>query len=271
MEIPWRLIKSLTEKKVRDKLKMTLVEGPGPCKECLSMDVEVRYLVMTRDFAEKEEGKDLLGLSGRMAKPPRVFFVDGGLFEKMSETKSPQGVLMVVPFPFQYRRVQPGRFWGKELVVVGVDVQDPGNVGTIIRTSAACGATRVAFSSGSADLFSPKVIRSSAGSIFRVKASQWSDYRSGLESMVASGVKLVMTSPVSGCEPWKLDLTQDIAIVLGNEGSGLSDDILQMPGDLVSLPMPGGVESLNVASAASMILYEVVRQRLLGPGAALTE
>lgn len=264
-EVPWRFIKSLSGKKEREKTGMTVVEGPPSVMMALETGVDIEYLVMSRSFFSSPSGAEVSRLLERGPAPRQVFTVPDEQFERMSETKSPQGVLCVVGVPFRFKETVPKSPWDKQLEVVGVDIQDPGNVGTLVRTASAVGASSVVFLGSGADPFSPKCIRASAGTVFRVavRSPRRDVSPTGyLLKRRSEGMEICKTVPRRGVSPWEADLTKSLCLVFGNEAKGLDDEVLSVPGLEISIPMPGGTESLNVAVASGMILYEALRQRM---------
>ncbi len=264
-EVPWRFIKGLSSKKEREKTGMTVAEGPPSVSMALESGVSVEYLVMSRSFSVSPPGEDVARLIEKGPAPREVLTVPDELFERMSETKTPQGVLCVLRVPFRFPKGTPRSPWKAPLEVVGIDIQDPGNVGTLVRAASAVGASSVVFLSTSADPFSPKCIRASAGTVFRVAVRALGSEVAPagyLAELAAGGTAVFKTVPRGGILPWEADFTRPSAIVLGNEARGLSDDVLSAPGRGISVPMPGGTESLNVAVASGMVLYEALRQRM---------
>lgn len=263
-EVPWRFIKSLSGKKEREKTGMTVVEGPPSVTMALESGVAIEYLVMSRSFYNSPSGENVMRLLEKGPAVRQVFTVPDELYERMSETKSPQGVLCVASVPFRFRKAMPVSPWDEPLEVLGVDIQDPGNVGTLVRAAAAVGASSVVFLGRSADPFSPKCIRASAGTVFRV-AVQGPDRHIEPSDYVLqrhyAGMSVFKTVPRGGISPWEADFAGASSLVFGNEAKGLGEDVLSLPGQDISIPMLGGTESLNVAVASGMILYEALRQR----------
>jgi RNA methyltransferase, TrmH family len=140
-------------------------------------------------------------------------------------------------------------------------LQDPGNVGTILRTAAAAGVEGVLLNAGSVDLESPKVLRASAGAWFRVKTALCDDLLSTVESYRQQGFQIVATSSKAELDYWAVDYTQPTLLMVGNEGAGLSEGLIQAANLQVRIPMSAGVESLNAAIATAVMLYEAKRQR----------
>jgi RNA methyltransferase, TrmH family len=148
-----------------------------------------------------------------------------------------------------------------QLVVVAVDVQEPGNVGAIVRAAEACGATGVAFCGLSADPFGWKALRGSMGSALRLPLTAVPTVDAVVAAARRRGVRLAATRPRGGRDPRTVDLRQPLAFVLGGEGPGLSEAVLEAADVSLSLPMQAPVESLNVAVAAALLVYEAFNQR----------
>ena len=148
-----------------------------------------------------------------------------------------------------------------QLLLLIADVQDPGNVGAIVRTAEASGATGVVTSGGSADPFGWKALRGSMGSTFRLPVAAKHDLAAVVARARASGLKLVAMVPRGGADPATVDLRVPCAILLGGEGAGLARELAAIADEPVTIPMRPPVESLNVAIAAAIILYESSRQR----------
>lgn len=148
------------------------------------------------------------------------------------------------------------------LVVVLDGVQDPGNVGTIIRSADAAGAAGVVLGAGCADVYNPKTIRSTMGSLFHLPIVE-GQLESLLPEAKVAGVKLVSTSLQAEHSCYSYDFTQSVWLVIGNEGKGISDATARLVDDSITIPMQGQAESLNAAMAATILLFEAMRQRML--------
>jgi len=143
-------------------------------------------------------------------------------------------------------------------------LQDPGNLGTVIRTAAAVGADGLWLSDDSVDLESPKVLRASAGQWFRLPMGVSADLRADVQQFRRQGVQVVATLPTAPLTYWEADLTRPTLILMGNEGAGLSPELAHLADVAVKIPLAAGVESLNVAIASALMLYEAQRQRREG-------
>ncbi len=265
-EVPWRLTKSLYAKKGRLSSSLTIAEGPPSVVSALEAGVEVEFMVVSRSFAESSVyARVEKALGGKVPGFP-MHVVPDDLFERMSELRSPVGILCVLPFPFRYPSGPPASPWKEPLYLYGFDIQDPGNAGTLVRAAAATGVSALVFCGESADVFSPKCIRSSAGAAFKVNLEERDPELDPVEILAGlerSGVAVYKAAPRAGLAPWQAPLRRPSAVVVGNEARGLPAAVLDGPGKTITIPMPGDTESLNVAVASGMLLYEAVRQRLL--------
>lgn len=261
-QVPWRLVKSLFNKKEREASGLTVAEGPPSVMGALSTYARMEMVIVSQELARSDKWDGFREALAKHPAPGKVYTVDSSLYERMSGTKTPQGILCVLRFPFSYHRPPKPSPWERRLIVAGVDIQDPGNVGTLIRTAAAAGASEVMFLGDSADPFSPKCIRASAGTIFGQNIVVDGDPVEAVSKLVRSGVRVLATVPSGGLYPWEANLADDCCVLLGNEGRGLRPEIVENLHEGLTIPMPGGTESLNVAAASAMILYEAIRQRM---------
>lgn len=180
-----------------------------------------------------------------------VFPLAPNVIERVASTEAPQPVLAVVR---QRASVLPS---GATFVVVGDRLADPGNAGTIIRSAEAAGADAVVLTAGSVDVYNPKVVRASAGSLFRVPVLSMD-----LTALQAAGLTLLATSSHRGDAYTETDLRRPVALVVGNEAHGVAEDVTV--DGWITIPHAGAAESLNVAMAATVIAFEVARQRRQG-------
>jgi TrmH family RNA methyltransferase len=185
----------------------------------------------------------------------RVHELQRGLIERVADTVTPQPVIAIAPWV----DVPLDDICEADFVVVCVDVRDPGNAGTVLRSSEAAGASAVVFCDGSVDVFNPKTVRASAGSLFHVAVVNGGPATDVLSTLSSWGVRTLGTVARDGTAYDEIDLTQRVAIVLGNEAHGLPADLAV--DDAVTIPMAGSGESLNVGMAAAVLTFEVARQR----------
>lgn len=185
--------------------------------------------------------------------------VEDGVFSKMSDTKTPQGILTVLKQPRYERGDLLGP--GQPFIMVLEELQDPGNIGTIVRTAEGAGVTGIILSKGCADIFSPKTIRSTMGSVFRIPFIYEEDLTETLSWLSANSVHTYGAHLSGTCLYNEPDYKAGTAFLIGNEGNGLSAAISEKCGTLITIPMEGKLESLNAAVASAILMYTVHSQR----------
>jgi TrmH family RNA methyltransferase len=199
-----------------------------------------------------------LALIDRLARTCDVFTVTTAVMDAMSPVRTPSGVVALARRRAHslrdLLRPQPA------LVLVAADIQDPGNAGAIVRSAEAGGSTGVVFVGGSADPWGWKALRAAMGSTFRLPVLR-ADLTPTLAELSREGIKIVATVPRGGRPMHEVQLGDATAIVLGAEGRGLSDELVAGADERLTIPMRAPVESLNVASAAAVLVYEARRQR----------
>ena len=186
-----------------------------------------------------------------------TFELAAGVVERVADTVTPQPVLAVVPtLDVPLDAVRESTF-----LVVCVDVRDPGNAGTVLRSAEAAGADAVICADGSVDLYNPKTVRASAGSLFHVRVVVGGGAGEVLETIGGWGVSRLGTMAHGGLDYTACDLARPVAIVLGNEANGLPAEAAAQLDQAVTIPMVGRSESLNVGMAAAVLCFETARQR----------
>lgn len=194
----------------------------------------------------------------------RVFELEAGVMARIADTVTPQPVMAIVETPkwaLADLKANP-----PQLAVVCVEVRDPGNAGTLVRSARAAGADAVVFCEGSVDPWNPKAVRSSAGAVLHVPVVTAGAPTAVLDEIGAWGLRRLGAVRDGGTDYAAVDLTAPCALVFGNEAAGLPLDVLDEHIDgSISIPMPGGAESLNVGMAAAVLCFEVARQRRYGP------
>jgi TrmH family RNA methyltransferase len=199
-------------------------------------------------------------LLDRLAGVTAVFSVSSSVMDAASPVRTPAGVVALAA-----RRVSalddllsPA----PALVIVAIDIQDPGNAGAIIRSAEAGGATGVMFAGACADAWNWKALRAAMGSTFRLPIVQQRHAPTALAALSDAGVGLFATVPADGTSMYDADLRSPTALLLGGEGAGLDPELIDIAGERLFIPMNAPVESLNVAVAAGVLVYEARRQRL---------
>lgn len=192
----------------------------------------------------------------------RVFELAPGVLERVAGTVSPQPLMAVCAMPAAGLEVLRGEAEVPQLLVVCADVRDPGNAGTLVRSAWAAGASGVICCEGTVDMWNPKAVRSSAGAVFHMPVVTAGAVAPLLDELGRWGLTRWGAVPQGGEDHDRLDLTRPCAFVVGNESAGLPTSVLagRLEG-LVSIPMPGGAESLNVGAATAVLCFEAARQR----------
>lgn len=192
-------------------------------------------------------------------KNAEVEIVRDSVFQSMSGTNTPQGILAEV---YQKQTTEEELFTRdtEPFLLIIERLQDPGNLGTIIRTAEGAGVTGIILSSDSVDIYNPKVIRSTMGSVFRMPVFVTENLTDTIDRIKKRGIP-VYGAHLDGDTFYEKNFTGKCAFLIGNEGNGLSDEISAKADDLIRIPMCGQVESLNAAVSTAVIAYEVLRQR----------
>jgi TrmH family RNA methyltransferase len=248
------------------------VEGPRLVEEALRSAAPIRAVLFS-ESGERHRVRLALYLDRPEVAIPILRTTDR-LFEGLADTEHPQGVAaLVMPRSFSFDDIsRPAANGPAPLVVVLAGVQDPGNVGTIIRTAAAFGATAAVTSpsgqSGTASPFSPKALRASAGAALHLPLLSGMALPILFAQLRASGIQTLASSSRESAEaeqplltPWQVDWRQPVALLIGNEGAGLPEEIERSADACVRIPVASSVESLNAAAAAAVLFYEAARQR----------
>lgn len=239
----------------RQKTGKIALEGPNLVKEALKAELYPEVVFFSDTYFELE-GREI---TAKLPAGCRIFLMPPELFKKITATEAPQPVAAIFQFERQeyLRRFEdlPG------LAVVLDRLQDPGNMGTIIRTAAAAGVEVLYYTAGSTDPYGPKVLRSTAGAVFHLRLEQVPDALQLLDDLKKSGLQVAAAAARPGRLYWQVDFKPPTALIIGNEAGGITEELLLKADLQVSIPLHGRVESLNAAVASAVLMYEVVRQR----------
>jgi len=182
-------------------------------------------------------------------------YVSEKVFNSMTDVINPQGILAIIEkYPSEENQID----FKEDLFLVLDNIQDPGNMGTILRTADSLNFTQILVSKGTADQYNPKVVRSTMGAIFRVKVIECEDLTKTLKELKKHKIKICATDLKTDKSIYDVSF-QKSAIVIGNEANGVSTEILNLADEKIKIPMSGKTESLNAAVATSVILYEAKR------------
>ncbi|MEX2461227.1 MAG: RNA methyltransferase [Paenibacillaceae bacterium] len=249
-----KLWSQLLSKRGREAQGKFILEGVHLVREALLASLELEVILFSLEKGYPSELPDPNGLDCE------IMGVSDAVLAKCSDTQTPQGVLAIASklkgSKEQLLKQENG------LVIVIDGVQDPGNLGTIIRSADAVGATGVVLGRGTVDLYNPKTIRSTMGSLFHLPILE-DDLQELLPLARQNAIQLVSTSLQVEQSCYELDMTGATWFIVGNEGSGVSESLLPFVNQQIIIPMRGKAESLNVAMAATVLLFEAGRQRAL--------
>lgn len=248
------LIQLQTKAKARREQGLFVVEGIRMYRE-----VPAHLLVKTyvsESFYKKKEYQAFLG-SGEME------IVSDRVFASAADTKTPQGILGVVR---QQEYTADDVMKGEQpLLLLLEDIQDPGNLGTIFRTAEAAGVTGIIMSGGTVDVYSPKVVRSTMGAVYRMPFCRVKDFSEIVQKLRARSVRTFAAYLQGSREYTSVDYTGGCAVMIGNEGNGLTDGAVALADERVKISMSGQAESLNAAVASAVLMFEARRQRNSNP------
>lgn len=268
-------IKRLKEKKYRDEYGEFIVEGLKLIKEAIQENADIRHIVVCDgcDNSEIIESH----LKYEMARLDFIY-VPQNIFKMISDVENPQGVLAVIgkfkkndeldnkAKNNKHEKVEQiskilNIDLNEDIILALDDIQDPGNLGTILRTADSVGLKQILVSKGTADAYNPKVVRSTMGAIFRVNVIECENLKETLKELQSKDYKVMTTSLKAKKSIYEVDYKKKI-IVIGNEANGVSKEILYLADEKVIIPMLGKTESLNASVATGVILYEYVRQKI---------
>jgi len=246
-------IKKLKERRFRDKEGLFILEGFRLIEEAIKANMEIENIIISKDYEQKFQEF----LLNNIDLNKKTFFLANNLFMQLSSTENPQGIIAVVKKKNNQKTLK-GDFY-----LICDKVQDPGNLGTIIRTAHAAGVNGIILTKGTVDIYNDKTIRSTMGSIFYIPIFYDDENYSIIRSLKEDGFSLVATSLAESKNFFEEDLKGKTILAVGNEGNGISNELFELADKKVKIPMPGGAESLNVSIATSIILFEKVRQNLI--------
>lgn len=243
-------LRKLHRAKERREQQLFLLEGTHLVEEACAVGVPLITVCCTEQWQQQHESL----WSTLQTRSQRLELVSPEVLKAIATTVEPDGIVATV----EHFHTEPIRF--KKLGLALETIQDPGNLGTIIRTAAAAGMEGLWLSADCVDLENPKVLRSSSGQWFRLPMST-SDLKTNILNAKQQGMQIIATVPSATQTYWEIDFSQPSLILMGNEGAGLSAELIELADVQVTIPLADGVESLNVAIATALILYEARRQK----------
>ena len=250
-------------RKVRDvdRSEMIFVEGSRLVEEAVRSDLEIAEVFIAESAVSAPRGSDLVKTLEDRGIP--VFALSEKLFASISDTKGPQGIALLCRRPettFQKFAATPQKVGDLPIYIYLNEVNNPSNLGAITRTAEAAGASGILVSDRSSDIFSPKALRAAMGSTFRTKIWANATFDEAARWAKTECLLLTAADAHAGTAYTEVDWTRPLLLIFGSEGHGLSGDVLAAIEEPVSIPMKGGVESLNLAVSSGILLFEAVRQ-----------
>ena len=247
-------VRKLKEKKYRDLENAYIIEGTKIIKEAIQEKTNIKQIIMCENFTDNNDlDKDTLY---EIAKH-NLIYVTEKVFNLITDVKTPQGIIAVIEKNNANTQID----YSQDIIIALDDLQDPGNLGTILRTVDSANLNQIILSKNSADPYNPKVVRSTMGGIFRVNIIETENLQETLKNMQKNNFKIMVTSLNTKNSIYDIDYTKKV-IVIGNEANGVSKAIQDMADEKVKIPMLGKTESLNASVATGIMIYEYVRRKV---------
>ncbi len=246
-----KLVRALQGRaKERREAGAFLAEGVRLVEEAVISNWGFRFVLFDETLSERGESQ----VEGLRSRGVDVDEVSASVMKSLSETETPQGILAVLEF------VELPITNSPNFILIPDQIRDPGNLGTLLRTAAAAGVQAVLLPPETADAFAPKVVRSGMGAHFRlpIHSMTWDD----INQVVKLAGLQVFLADMDGESCWETDLRQSLALIVGGEADGASEQARELTNQKISIPMNENIESLNAGVAGSILMFEVVRQRL---------
>ena len=247
-------IRKLKDKKYRDESNEYVVEGVKLVEEAVKENAKIKQIIVCEDTTRSYEIPRHIMLD--IAKYECISVSDK-IFNIITQVTNPQGIMAIIEKNAQNAKID----YTQDIIVVLDDVQDPGNLGTILRTVDSIGLNQIIVSKGTADAFNSKVVRSTMGAIFRVNVIETDDLCKTLKDAKKSKYEIIATSLETQNSIYDISYKKKV-IVIGNEANGVTKEVQDLANKKVRIPMLGKTESLNASVATGIILYEYVRQKI---------
>jgi len=243
-----KLVRALLGRaKERREAGAFVVEGVRLVEDAVKASCQFQFVLFSDVLSER--GKELVNTL--TSKQIEVEETSGDLLQNVSETESPQGILAVLKLDNLPIPDSPN------FILIPDQIRDPGNLGTLLRTAAAAGAQTALLPPETTDAFAPKVLRAGMGAHFQlpIHSMTWDEIHEHLKQLQ------IYLADMNGRSFWETDLRQPLALIIGGESDGASEEARKLAAQKISIPMPGNIESLNAGVAGSVLMFEVVRQR----------
>ena len=247
-------VKKLKEKKYRDQSQEFIIEGIKLVKEAIEEKANIKQIIICDNC--EDSGIIPKDLMYEIAKYNCVYVTEN-ILKTMSDVNAPQGIMAIIERNNSEKNID----YSQDIIVALDDIQDPGNLGTILRTVDSIGLNQILVSKGTADCYNPKVVRSTMGAIFRIKIIECEDLEQTLKETQKNNFKLIVSSLQTNNSLYDINFDKKV-IIIGNEANGVEPQIQEMANEKIKIPMLGKTESLNASVATGISLYEYVRQKI---------
>ena len=249
-----KIIKKLKDKKYRDETGLYIIEGIKMLEEAIEEKARIRKIIICEEClkAGDLEQKVLYEIAKY-----NCIYVNSKVFNSLTDVVAPQGIMAVIEKPNKDIKIK----YDQDIILALDGIQDPGNLGTILRTADSVNLKQIIVTKNTADSYNPKVVRSTMGAILRIKIIETDDLAKTLKEAKKNKFKIVATSLDTNNIIYDIDYNKKV-IVIGNEANGVSKEIQELADNKVKIPMLGKTESLNASVATGIILYEYVRQKI---------
>ena len=244
----------LKDKKYRAEYNEFVIEGAKILKEAIEENANIKNIIISEAAINSELVKKQLG---EKLEKQEYIIVSNSIFKILTDVENPQGVLAIIEKNNKNNQID----FSQDIILILDNIQDPGNLGTIIRTVDSVGLKQIIVSKGTVDSYNSKVIRSTMGAFFRVNIIESNNLIDTVKQIQNNGFKVITTSLQTDKSIYDIKIKKT-AIIVGNEANGVSKEIIDLADEKVIIPMKGKTESLNVAVATGVVLYEYLRQNI---------
>lgn len=248
-------IRKLKEKKYREENNEFIIEGIKLLEEAINENADIEKVIICDDC--NLENDIYNELKYEIAKLDCIY-VSEKIFEYISDVKTPQGIMAIIKKDNRNKEIN----YNEDVILVLDNIQDPGNMGTILRTADSLNLKQIIISKGSSDVYNPKVVRSTMGAIFRINIIESEDLIKTVKELKKHKISVVSTSLDTNKSIYDIEYNKT-AIIIGNEANGVSQELQDLSDNKVKIPMLGKTESLNASVATAIILYEAMRNKLM--------
>lgn len=247
-------IKKLKDKKFRDEAGVYVIEGIKMIKEAIEEKTSIKKIVICEECLKAGDLEQKILYE--IAKYDCIY-VNSKVYNSLTDVVAPQGILAVIAKPNKDTKIN----YDQDIILALDGIQDPGNLGTILRTADSVNLKQILVTKNTADAYNPKVVRSTMGAILRIKIIETEDLAKTLKEAKKNKFKIVATSLDTNDSIYDISYNKKV-IVIGNEANGVSKEIQELADNRVKIPMLGKTESLNASVATGIMLYEYVRQKI---------